>query len=64
MKTVKVIRRGTLEDFEKDVQEGVNNGFEIKFSNAYAAEKDNRYYALLIKEETGEVGLPILGGKN
>ena len=58
-KTVKVIRKGSIEEFEKEVQTAVDQGFDIKFSNGYAGGAENRYYALLIKEEqdTGDISI-------
>ncbi|WP_439696725.1 hypothetical protein ACFGVS_29725 [Mucilaginibacter sp. AW1-7] len=53
-KTAKVIREGDIDTYQTAIQEALDQGFDVKFANAYTNDKSNKYFALLIKEEAKE----------
>jgi hypothetical protein len=50
-KTVKILREFSVEKFEATLQTLIDDGFEIRFSNAYEYNGSSTYYALLVREE-------------
>lgn len=54
---IKVIKREALEGFQNDVQEAINEGFEVKFTNAYGIENSTGYYAYLEKDMQKQISM-------